>query len=85
MQQTSPAQINPFVPLQASRKATKAKNIQQDTKKVAPPVQVVRHQKEKIPVAKPELQASSQKSNANVGSEPAVDKRKNRLAISFAK
>lgn len=85
--QPSPAQANPFVPLQASRKATKAKNIQTpDVKKVAQPKQA--KQKEATSGAvnvQPETPASAQKTNATVGISPAVDKRKSRLAISFGK
>lgn len=47
------------------------------------PKQTVTQQKEKsLPVDKSEPQPSQK---TNVGSEPAVDKRKNRLAISFGK
>lgn len=84
-QQQSPA-VNPFIPLQASRKATKSKGNQSDTKKV--PVQKEAVQpKEAVKVAKAPVEAQvASEPKANT-SQPAVDNgtRKCRLAISFGK
>lgn len=83
---------NPFIPLQASRKATKAKNIQSEPKKAAQQKQAVAQQKElkndveknlmPLPAATSQIEADVKDVSVN---QPAVDNRKCRLAISFGK
>jgi hypothetical protein len=83
-QQQQQNAANPFIPLQASRKATKSKNPQAETKP-QPKVEVVTPKVVKpiavpmvsIPETKPEVQAEPKKSSTT----PTV--RKSRLGISF--
>lgn len=73
---------NPFIPLQASRKATKTKNNQVEAKK--PPVEQVVVQKKEV-ATKPEASLTVAAAVNLNSSQPAVDNRKCRLAISFGK
>ena len=67
---------NHFIPLQASRKATKAKNLQQPKQIATNPIIPKEVQQESSPVV-----ASIPKI---IGKSPAVETRKSRLAINFA-
>lgn len=88
-QQPQPA-ANPFIPLQASRKATKAKNI--STQKEKTPKEVPSQEVQARPI---ETGKSNEIAIANtsqivtpakvVNNSPAVDNRKSRLAINFGK
>lgn len=92
-QQAPPPAVNPFIPLQASRKATKAKNLpftQKPTvKEVAAPQDVPALPTTSQTVAQIEQaifntsQTATEPKVAN--SKPTVDNRKSRLAISFGK
>lgn len=84
-QPQSPA-VNPFIPLQASRKATKSKGNQSESKKVAAHKEVVKP-KEVVNIVKaPEVaQVASETKTANSSAQPVIDNRKCRLAISFGK
>lgn len=78
---------NPFIPLQASRKATKPMNIQGEAKKI-------QHLKEQNKPQKEAASSTSQAQNNKIeaqenatligSSNPVVDMRKNRLAIDFS-
>ena len=88
-QQAQPA-VNPFIPLQASRKATKTKNVQGGESKK--PLQVKESnkphkevkQEPKAPVEAPVVPQETENLNVST-SKPAIDNRKCRLAISFGK
>lgn len=75
---------NPFIPLQASRKATKLKSVQGESKKCAKEQNKPQQQAaSQMPVV--EAVSTSQETSAlNSGSNPVVDMRKNRLAIDFS-
>lgn len=78
---------NPFIPLQASRKATKAKSNMSETKILPQQKQTVTKQKETTNLKEKEREVSQIETVSNsVGSSPpAIDNRKCRLAISFGK
>lgn len=72
---------NPFIPLQASRKATKTKNNQPEPKKLPQQKPVVEQHQE---VKEPATSQIGTSFNTSFN-QPAVDNRKCRLAISFGK
>lgn len=82
---------NPFIPLQASRKATKAKNIQSEPKKAQQKQAAAAQQKEIEKISKPSPVATSHiesdVKNVSVNQPQAAvqDNRKCRLAINFGK
>lgn len=89
VQQQPAAATNPFIPLQASRKATKAKNLPSMTKTSSVPRSADDQQKEvkarvePIP-AKPIAAVQTEAANKSASTKrPAADNRKSRLAISF--
>lgn len=73
---SAPAPSNPFIPLQASRKATKSKNDTQPQQQQLPTTPKEVKQEVETPVAAVVTPKST-------GKSPAVDNRKSRLAISF--
>jgi hypothetical protein len=77
-QQQQPA--NPFIPLQASRKATKSKNPQAEPKQQAK-VEVVAPKAVVPMVSTPETKPEAQAEPKKVNTTPTV--RKSRLGISF--
>lgn len=91
-QQAPPPAVNPFIPLQASRKATKAKNLpftQKSTVKEVAPQDVPALPTTSQTVARIEQEIFNTSQTATepkvVNSKPTVDIRKSRLAISFGK
>lgn len=85
-QQQNQQAPNPFIPLQASRKATKSKNAQAESKNAHAVKEKVKPLKE-IPVPKPAAEkAPSQETVSTAGtSKPTVDNRRCRVAIDFSK
>lgn len=86
-QQANQQASNPFIPLQASRKATKPKNVQSELKKTQPLKEQQKPQKE-VANHKPtvETASTSQETAIMTGSaNPTVDNRKCRIAIDFSK
>ena len=85
--QASPSGPNPFIPLQASRKATKGKGNHSESKKLPQQEQSENVQQSKIKnfvEKKPEI-SQPEKTASTSSSQPVVDNRKCRLAISFGK
>lgn len=81
-----PAASNPFIPLQASRKATKAKSQKSEAKRLPEGTPVVVQQAVKPVEKKAAPEASRAEHAATTSSDqPSVDNRKCRLAISFGK
>lgn len=74
---------NPFIPLQASRKATKPKNVQGDVKKILPPREQNKPQKEAA-IQEPVVETASTSQENAISTVPAFDNRKCRLAIDFS-
>lgn len=85
--QASPSGPNPFIPLQASRKATKGKGNQSEFKKLPQQEQseIVQQSKVKNFVEKKPETSQAEKTASTSSSQPVVDNRKCRLAISFGK
>lgn len=84
-QQLNQQAANPFIPLQASRKATKPKNVQGEAKNVHLKEQI-KPQKE-VAVQKPAVETASPQEVASLtgSSKPTVDNRRCRVAIDFSK
>lgn len=77
---------NPFIPLQASRKATKPKNVQVEARKVNLSKGQMKPQQE-MPSQKAAVETASLQETANLTgiSKPTVDNRRCRVAIDFSK
>lgn len=69
---------NPFIPLQASRKATKGKHQPEQPKQKPTP-------QPKEDIHQQHVEPPTRSHTESIATKPVVDNRKNRLAISFGK
>jgi hypothetical protein len=84
-QQMNQQAPNPFIPLQASRKATKPKNVHVEVKTVNPSQEQMKPQQETPQKAAVDTASSQGIANQIGTSKPTVDNRRCRVAIDFSK
>lgn len=82
VQQPQAQANNPFIPLQASRKATKGKHQPEQPKKS---VQQKPTPQPKEDIRQQHVEPPTRSHTESIATKPVVDNRKNRLAISFGK